>query len=247
MKKFIAVLCGIIAVLPLRADDLGLFKACMEGDVGQVKTLLKDGADANVNISGISILMFAVNAGQSDIVKILVDAGSDVNYKNEEGISPLAIASYLGDDGIITALLSKDISVDDKTVASHIALLQNNEKAGAILKEVSEYGKLEYRKLRRDEYQKGARFRVFFKVSHIFVGKDSVYRAVCHLKETKAAEANTNYEFYVESKERFSFIEGDMIEALVTYEVLENVEVSVLPYRAVEQALFQIDKILQIW
>lgn len=259
MRRFLFVACCFYLMAPLFAEDDGrddgnavdnsaaLFRACMERDAARVHTLLEAGADANAAKNGISALMFAVNAGNVEIVKRLVSAGADINYKNEAGAGPLFLAAYSGDADIVNALLSKDVNSEDAYIAAHIALLRENTDIAARLQEAAEYGKLDYRKLRRDEYTAGARFWVYYTVSRIFVDKESVYRALCHLKETRDGEPNSNYEFYIESKERFPFIEGDAIEALVSYRALEHTEVSATPYRAVEQAIFQIDKIIEIW
>jgi hypothetical protein len=260
MRRFLFVACCFYLLTPLVAqqnnngglddgasDDAALFRACMKGDAPQVHALLEAGADANAANNGISALMFAVNAGNVEIVKLLVSAGADVNYKNEEGVGALFLAAYSGDADMASALLSKDIRSEDAYIAAHIALLRENTDVAERLQESAEYGKLDYRKLRRDEYTADARFWVYCKVARIFVDKESVYRALCLLKETKDGEPNGNYEFYIESKERFPFIEGDAIEALLSYRTLEHTEVSVAPYRAVEQAIFQIDKIIEIW
>ncbi|MDR1072213.1 MAG: ankyrin repeat domain-containing protein [Treponema sp.] len=263
MKRFLFVVCCFYLMAPLFAEDDGLddgiatdndvdnnaalFRACMKGDVSQVHALLEAGADANAANNGVSVLMFAVNTGNVEIVKRLVFAGADVNYKNEAGVGALFLAAYSGDADMANALLVKDVRSGDAYIAAYIALLRENTDTAARLQEAAEYGKLDYRKLRRDEYTAGAHFRVYYTVSRIFVDKESVYRALCHLKETKDGEPADNYEFYIESKDRFPFIEGDVMEALVSYRALEHTEVSVAPYRAVEQAIFQIDKIIEIW
>ncbi|MDR2784189.1 MAG: ankyrin repeat domain-containing protein [Treponema sp.] len=257
MRRFLSVICCFYLLIPLSAQDNGgglddgngvaLFRACMKGDASQVHALLEAGADANAANNGISVLMFAVNTGNVEIVKQLISAGADVNYKNETGIGPLFLAAYSGNADMANALLLKSVSSEDAYVAAHIALLQENTDIAARLQESAEYGKLDYRTLRRGEYTAGAHFWVYCTVSRVFVDKESVYRALCHLKEIKDGEPNSNYEFYIESKERFPFIEGDSIEALVSYRSLERAEVSVAPYRAVEQAVFQIDKIIEIW
>ncbi|MDR0707855.1 MAG: ankyrin repeat domain-containing protein [Treponema sp.] len=263
MRRFLFTVCCFYLLNPLFAqdnnggldddggnandNDVALFRACMKGDAPQVHALLEAGADVNVTNNGISVLMFAVNAGNVDIVKRLVSAGADINYKNDAGVGALFLAAYSGDADMANALLSKDVNSEDAYAAAHIALLRENTDVAARLQEAAEYEKLDYRKLRRDEYTAGARFWVYYKVARIFVDKESVYRAFCLLKETRDGEANGNYEFYIESKERFPFIEGDVIEALVSYRALEHAELSAAPYRAVEQAIFQIDKIIEIW
>ncbi|MDR2193610.1 MAG: ankyrin repeat domain-containing protein [Treponema sp.] len=238
---------GLTSGLDNAGTGMALFKACMKEDVNEVRALLQAGADVNTVNNGISLLMFAVNTGQVEIVKLLVSAGADVHYKNEAGISALFFAAYAGNKDMVNALLLNDIGSDDTSIAVHIALLQENTDVAARLQEAAEYGKLDYRKLRRDEYKTGAHFKVYCTVSRIFVDEGAIYRAACYLMETRKSAPNVNYEFFIESKERFPFIEGDSIEAMVSYRTLEHVEVSAVPYRAVEQAIFHIDSIIEIW
>jgi ankyrin repeat protein len=220
-----------------------LFLAAALGDGALIQALLAAGADVNSQ----GALMFAIHAGKTEHVKALLAAGADVNLKNDAGISPLLLAAYMGNAEMVNLLLSENAASDDKILASHIASSRNNPALASLLKEsadFSTYTALDYRKLRRDEYHKGAGFQVAFQVGHIYVGKDAAYRAACYLKDARDSTPNGNYEFFIESKERFPFIEGDEVEAFVSYKALENVEVSATPYRAVEQALFQIDKII---
>lgn len=222
-----------------------LFIACVDGNIEQIRSSLKTGVDVNIEKNGISLLMFAVYIGDMDLVKTFVDAGADVNFKNADGVSPILIAAYMGNSAITKLLLSSGVHPEDKNAAGHIAALRENSDVVEVLR--PSYGSLDYRKLRRNEYKIGDEFSVFFTVSHIYVDKDNVYRASCLLMSNKDAVPNSNYEFFIESKNRFIFIEGDVIEANISYISLQSIVMSEMPYRAIEQALFQLNKIIDIW
>ncbi|MDR0643701.1 MAG: ankyrin repeat domain-containing protein [Treponema sp.] len=222
-----------------------LFAVCVAGNIEQVRSAVKAGADINAEEEGISLLMFAVYMGNVDIVKALVDAGADVNFKNADGVTPILIAAYQGNSAIAKLLIDSGVHPEDKGIATYIAAMREEPDVVEVLQPF--YNLLDYRKLRRNEYKTGDGFSVFFKVSRIYVDKDSVYRASCLLMPNKDALPNSNYEFFIESKNRFIFIEGDSIEANISYISLQSIVMSEIPYRAVEQALFQLNKIIDIW
>jgi ankyrin repeat protein len=58
-----------------------LISAAKAGDVGKVQEFLKNGSDPNELERGFSALMFACERGYTDIVKLLVEKGADVNAK----------------------------------------------------------------------------------------------------------------------------------------------------------------------
>lgn len=75
-----------------------LIEKCMQGDLQQVKSIVK--ASANFNIvsvkdsNGITALMEASKQGHLEIVKYLVEeAGADVNAKDKNGSTALMCAS----------------------------------------------------------------------------------------------------------------------------------------------------------
>ncbi len=61
--------------------DLKLVNAVVHANMEQVKELLAQGASANaIGIMNAPVLMTAINAKNVELVKLLVDAGADVNY-----------------------------------------------------------------------------------------------------------------------------------------------------------------------
>ncbi|MDR0410983.1 MAG: ankyrin repeat domain-containing protein [Treponema sp.] len=222
-----------------------LLTACAAEDVEQVKVAVDAGVDVNTEENGVSPLMFAAYVGNTAVVESLVKAGADTNFSNTDGVSALFIAAYMGHTQVVKVLASLGISARDRNLARHIAEEQGMQDTVKTL--YPDYKPLDYRKLRRNEYKSGDAFEVIFNVSRIYVDKDNMYRASCVLKSNRDAPPNVNYEFFLESKNRFLFIEGDSIDACVSFSSLQNIIVSEIPYRSVEQALFQLDKIFDIW
>jgi hypothetical protein len=83
-----------------------LLSAVLTEDVGEVKRLLAAGADVNVLDNGIesTALAQAVQRGNRELVKILLDAGADVDGKNNDGLTALM---YLNDNA--TAEIVRDL------------------------------------------------------------------------------------------------------------------------------------------
>ena len=77
--------------------------AVEENHFNVVNTLLTRGAPAISTDS--SDLLYAARFGSVDIVKILIDAGSDVNAKDENGQTALMRAAERGGTSIVEALI----------------------------------------------------------------------------------------------------------------------------------------------
>jgi hypothetical protein len=71
---------------------LGL--AIVNGNVGQARDILNHGAPANITFTqdGSTMLMFAVNSGNEDMVKLLLEYGADPNVRDKEGNTALSLA-----------------------------------------------------------------------------------------------------------------------------------------------------------
>ena len=66
--------------------------AARNGHLSVVKVLLAAGANVNVSQNGQSLLMQIVQSGDLLTAEMLVAAGADVNYRNENGMTALALA-----------------------------------------------------------------------------------------------------------------------------------------------------------
>ena len=98
----IALLTGAVA-----PDDKELLDATKRGDVAAVRSLLQEGADPNASQGdGLSALHLAAQAGNLDIVKVLIGAGAEVEAKTRIGdYTPLHLASWGAHASAVSALI----------------------------------------------------------------------------------------------------------------------------------------------
>lgn len=109
--------------------------AAGEGQLNQVKSLLKQGADVNSRApssgnvpGGGTALMLAVGNNQTEIVEYLILNGADVNIADEGGGTALIYATWVGNKKIVEILLNKGAGVNAMTKdgRSAISIAQNN-------------------------------------------------------------------------------------------------------------------------
>ncbi|KAF1322429.1 26s proteasome regulatory complex, subunit psmd10, partial [Globisporangium splendens] len=119
-----------------------LHNAARTGNAGCVANLLK--ADAKVtikNVNGSLPLHHACYCEKPNlaIVKLLVDAGSDVNDRNEQGYTPMIIAAKKNQTDVIDYLRSHGADAKLKNAfgedALHFATLRENTNATELLSE----------------------------------------------------------------------------------------------------------------
>lgn len=113
---------GMFALLALFVTDNAmaipsLHEAIDSGSINQVITELNKGVDPNErNSTGETALIFAVNQGQIDIVKLLLDKGADVNAKATGGDLPkataLVYAAANGNIEIVELLLDRGADIE---------------------------------------------------------------------------------------------------------------------------------------
>ena len=79
----------------------------------------------------------AVQEGDAEFVKLLLDKGTDVNTKDEIGETPLLMASQFGHSGVVGALLDNgaDANLKNKSgyTALHYAAISGNYHVGKLL------------------------------------------------------------------------------------------------------------------
>ncbi len=107
------------------ADNHGytlLHEACKHGNINTIKTLLQNGADANVTDDVLSTplhYLSAYNYQTTDRrlgVETLVQLGVDINAQNEQGFTALHLAAHVGSSAVAKQLIKEgaDIHVLDK-------------------------------------------------------------------------------------------------------------------------------------
>lgn len=104
------------AGLPVFANgaDRELLAAAARNDFAAVEKLLKEGANANAKDEGnMQPLVFAVNFGSIEIVRLLLESGADPDIKIE-GATVLATAAMNGYARIAALLLEAGARVDER-------------------------------------------------------------------------------------------------------------------------------------
>lgn len=127
------------------ADPLALHKAAGRGDLDDIKSLVKDGYDVNAPDEkrfGWTPLIYAVMSGNLAVVKVLLEAGADVNGREANGQTALfsAIRDYEGYPDrleILRALIDAGAEIDARSGAEWTPLMDaasgGNLKAMRIL------------------------------------------------------------------------------------------------------------------
>ena len=99
------------AKTPQAAKNLRLYQAANDGDVNAVQAAISDGADVNF-IDGETALMAATHYGHTEVVKLLLENGADVNAKTHRGINAMYIALVSERTEVIKLLLSAKVDVN---------------------------------------------------------------------------------------------------------------------------------------
>jgi ankyrin repeat protein len=95
-------------------DEL-LLKAAAEGDFAAAQVALRSGASKDATTDfGFTALHVAATKGHLPVVRLLIDAGADVDRRERHGVSPLLQA--VGWPGVMEALLDAGADVDGATV-----------------------------------------------------------------------------------------------------------------------------------
>lgn len=102
-----------------------LFDAVSKGDAHRIQSLLRDGCDLNqLNANGMSVLALAAKKGRTDIVKLLLEHGADVNLTmTYYGWTALTYAVNNGHLETVKILLNYHADVNAKAHRGKTALL----------------------------------------------------------------------------------------------------------------------------
>jgi Ankyrin repeats (3 copies) len=87
------------------SPNTALFAAIRNKDAAALQQALNEGADKNTKRGGTPAITLCVQAGQADMVQLLVNAAADVNAADAQGITPLAHARERGLTQIASILL----------------------------------------------------------------------------------------------------------------------------------------------
>ena len=126
------LITAIYAEAGISDKNAKLIQASEKGNFADVQAVLTDGADINatevredsgVFVRGLTALMMASANGHTEIVKLLLGKGAEVNVKNtDDGVTALFMASANGHTEIVKLLLDKGADVNVKNIYGITAL-----------------------------------------------------------------------------------------------------------------------------
>jgi uncharacterized protein len=126
VKRLFALNPGIINELD-REHDTAIMKACRDcNSVNVVAFLLENGANINDKeyrdlIDQTPLIIAAFN-GCTDIVKMLLDAGANIEHKNDQGENALISAAQEGNINVVKVLLDAGADVNQVNTDGETAL-----------------------------------------------------------------------------------------------------------------------------
>lgn len=93
-------------------EQIGLNQAIDRADIEEVRRLIREGVDVNHLCEEVTPLTLAAAGGQLEIVRVLLEAGADVNLRDDdEEFTPLIGAAYDGHIEIVEVLLDAGANV----------------------------------------------------------------------------------------------------------------------------------------
>jgi ankyrin repeat protein len=103
--------------------------ALEKGDLDAVKKLIEEGINVNVIRDGVSPLMVAASKGKTEIAEIILQAGANINEKNDDNWTALHKAAFgQAETGIVQFLMESGIDIEAKNKSGKTALLLAEEK-----------------------------------------------------------------------------------------------------------------------
>ncbi len=99
----------------VKAPSIDIHTAVITNNVEAMKQHIAAGSDLNEKdpFGGSSPLISAALFGKTEVAKILIEAGADINFKNNDGSTALHTASFFCRPEIVKMLLDKSA---DKTI-----------------------------------------------------------------------------------------------------------------------------------
>lgn len=122
----------------MEKQNINLIKAARAGNLSLAESSLANGADVNTNTEGFKPIIIASALGNENMVKLLLEAGADVNLKSNNDAIALIEASKHGYVNIVKLLLQFG-ALPDSTFDEETALMKAAECGGhGIKRQISE-------------------------------------------------------------------------------------------------------------
>ncbi len=139
----IRILLALAPLLVVFANKVNpeVIEAAKRGQTAKVRALLTAHGDANTR-QGVAALIWAAAEGHIDTVQALLDEGTDVNQKDENGWTALLVASVRGHNQVVRMLIQAgaDVNVIENkggtalmfaTINDHKKIIRTLRQAGA--------------------------------------------------------------------------------------------------------------------
>src|SRR5215471_12026748 len=111
--KFTIVLAATLVGGSVLHAEAGLFEAVRDGNLTNMRALLRSGADPNSrNYVGATPLMYAAGFASPECIRLLLDSGADVNATSNAGATALMWAT--GNTANVRLLVERDAAVNTK-------------------------------------------------------------------------------------------------------------------------------------
>ncbi len=114
----------------IKAPEIDIHTAVISDNVEVVKQHIAAGSDLNVPdpFGGSSPLISAAVFGKTEIAKVLIDAGVDLNFQNNDGSTALHTSAFFCRPEIVQLLLEKNA---DKTIRNKFGATAYENVAGS--------------------------------------------------------------------------------------------------------------------
>jgi TonB family protein len=118
------LLYGVTRYIPMDSRDSGLvlLTLCRENKTEMVRFFLSKGANARFTDKGLSTLIAAAPSGSAELAQVLIKAGADVNWIDEDNNTALIMASNRGNVPFMRALLEAQADPNLQTKTGFTAL-----------------------------------------------------------------------------------------------------------------------------
>jgi len=111
---------------PIDDDDKTIFDLCQEGNLERVEELLDEGFNIDEpDVLGMTLLHWATDRGDENIIRMLARKGANMNIQDGEGQTALHYAASCGHDHLVPLLMElgtdPSISDDDNYIPAQVA------------------------------------------------------------------------------------------------------------------------------